>query len=136
MGLATVRARSKAPSARRIPRPVIIAAVLVVAAAALYVFGVSSLNVYRLNREAARLETLRRGLEEHNAILREEMKLLQTPRYIEKLAREQLGLVKPGEVAILIIQPPPRPQPTPARLEKDSRSLWQRLRQVVARWLR
>lgn len=136
MGLAAARARSSKPFSRRIPRPVIIAAVGVAVAAALYGFGLSSLHVYRLNREAARLEALKRTLTEQNAILREEIKLLGTPRHIEQLAREQLGLVRPGEVAILILQPPSRPQPGPARLERDRRSPWQRLHQTITRWLR
>lgn len=136
MGLAAARARSSKPFSRRIPRPVIIAAVGVAVAAALYGFGASSLHVYRLNREAARLEALKRTLAEQNAILREEIKLLGTPRYIEQLAREQLGLVRPGEVAILILQPPSPPPSSSARLEQDTRSSWQRLRHLIIRWLR
>lgn len=89
---------------------------------AAFVFGTTFLQVYRLEREAARLEQLRGDLEEQNALLREEMKLLHTPQYVEKLAREQLGLVKPGEISLLIVQapadpPPPRqdqPRPDPA----------------------
>ena len=135
MGLAPARARSNSP-ARRIPRPVIVAAVLVAVTATLYIFSMSSLNVYRLRREAARLETLRRSLVQQNAVLREELRLLRTPQYIEKLAREQLGLVRPGEVAIMILQPPPQPQLPPPRLERDRRGVVARLRQIVGRWLR
>jgi len=76
--------------------------------------------VYRLRREAARLEQVRQDLIEQGALLREEIKLLHTPGYIERIAREQLGLVKPGEVALLIIRPkPPTPRsagPRPAGL--------------------
>ena len=57
------------------------------------IFSSTFLQLYRLEREAARLEQLQRDLEVQNAQLREEIKLLHTPQYIEKLAREQLGLV-------------------------------------------
>src|SRR5437867_3572114 len=75
------------------------------------VFSSTFLQLYRLEREAARLEQLQRDLEVQNAQLREEIKLLHTPQYIEKLAREQLGLVKPGEIALLLIQSPTDPSP-------------------------
>ena len=136
MSLATMRARSQT-RARRLPRGAIILCVLLVAAAAAYVFGSNFLDLYTLNREAARLETLKRNLQKQNAVLREEMNLLQTPAYIEKLAREQLGLVRPGEVAILIVRPPaPPPPPSPARIQQDNRPALQRLWQAVTRWAR
>ena len=75
------------------------------------IFSSTFLQLYRLEREAARLEQLQRDLEVQNAQLREEIKLLHTPQYIEKLAREQLGLVKPGEIALLLIQSPTDPSP-------------------------
>lgn len=137
MGLATARAGSRGhPPNRRLSRPAVALIILVVGSAAVQVFGSSLLEVYRLDREAARLEALKRDFQEQNAVLREEIKLLATPRYIEKLAREQLGLVKPGEVAILIVQPRPQSLPTPARLQQDSRSPVGRLRRVLLRWIR
>lgn len=85
-------------------------------------FGTSFLHVYRLEREAARLVRLRENLQQQNAILREEITLLHSPAYIEKIAREQLGLVKPGEITLLIVQPPPAP-PT-ASLKPAPRPSW------------
>ncbi len=91
-------------------------AVIVICAVA---FVSAFLELYRLQREADRLLRMRRALQQETAVLREEIRLLHTPEYIEKIAREQLGLVKPGEIALLIVQPPPKiavpaPQP-PAR---------------------
>jgi cell division protein DivIC len=104
----------------RIPRWFVSSLVLVLLVAVTYAFGSSFLQVYRLRREAARLEQVRQDLIEQGALLREEIKLLHTPGYIERIAREQLGLVKPGEVALLIIRPkPPTPRsagPRPAGL--------------------
>lgn len=137
MGLAAVRAKHRArPSPRRFPRWAIVAACLGVAIAVVVIFGSSFLTVYRLQREAARLEDLRRNLQEQNAVLREEMRLLGTPQYIEKLAREQLGLVRPGEVSLFIIQPPARPEP-PAKLQQNDASwltrMWRSLHRRLSR---
>lgn len=93
------------------------------------VFGSTFLQVYRLEREAARLEQLKRNLEVQNAQLRDEIKLLHTPQYIEKLAREQLGLVKPGEIALLLVQAPTdrsstRPVPEGAGRPPEAHQGW------------
>lgn len=135
MSLATLGARSRSKSfTRRIPRWVKILTAAIVLAAVLALFAVRYLDVYRLNREAARLAVLKRSLQEQNAILREEMKLLHTPGYVEKMAREQLGLVKPGEIALLIIRPP-APPPAPARLQQDRVSFVGRMVRAVKRML-
>ena len=108
MGLGAVtyhRGRSRGRG-RRVPRWAVIGATAVAGVALVVVFGTTFLQVYRLDREAARLEQRKRDLEAQNAQLRDEIRLLHTPQYIEKLAREQLGLVKPGEIALLIVQPP------------------------------
>lgn len=106
------------PVPPRIPRWIISLMVLGLLMAVAVAFGGSSLQVYRLKREAARLLMQKQNLIAQNAQLREEIKLLHTPGYIERIAREQLGLVKPGEVALLIVRPqagvrqltgPPRP---------------------------
>src|SRR5438034_757753 len=96
---------------RRVPRWVVMGVAAVGAVTLIVIFGSTFLQLYRLEREAARLEQLQRDLEVQNTQLREEIKLLHTPQYIEKLAREQLGLVKPGEIALLLIQSPTDPSP-------------------------
>ncbi|MBA1334617.1 MAG: Cell division protein DivIC (FtsB), stabilizes FtsL against RasP cleavage [Firmicutes bacterium] len=39
-----------------------------------------------------------RKLEEENERIRAQIEMMQSDQYIEKLAREKLGLIKPGEV--------------------------------------
>jgi cell division protein FtsL len=113
MGLAAAGARKRSnPSVRQFPRWIKFTAAVVLFSAAAALFTVRALEVYRLNRQAVQLAALKRSLQEQNAVLREEIKLLHTPEYVEKIAREQLGLVKPDEVAVLIVRPP---APTPAR---------------------
>lgn len=57
------------------------------------------LNAIRKEKEAAQAQLLQ--LQQNNADLKEEAELLQQPKYVEKLAREQLGLTKPGEVLFM-----------------------------------
>ncbi len=136
MGLAALRAGNRSRrTPRRLPRWVKLLAAAVTIAAALVVFGNQFLDVYRLGREAARLQALKRGLQEQNAVLREEMKLLQTPAYIERIAREQLGLVKPGEIAVLIVTPAAQPQAAPSTAKPDNLSVFARMVRAVKRLL-
>lgn len=69
----------------------------------------------RIDAEQARLEDLRI----QNADLELRLQRLQDPEYIEKLAREQLGMVRPGEISYVVVEPEvsqreePRPKPKP-----------------------
>lgn len=72
-------------------------------------FGEAYWDLYRVQREEAQLSREQDGLRRRNAILREEIRLLRTPAYIERLAREQLGMVRPGEIAIMLVRPTPGP---------------------------
>jgi cell division protein DivIC len=85
---------------------------------------------YRLDREKAAGEREQQDLLRMNAQLREEARLLETPEYIERLAREQLGLVKKDEIAVMLVEPPPEPAaPADPPAEPPARSWWRQ-------WLR
>ncbi len=61
-------------------------------------------RTYTLARQASRLEQHRHELVAQNEALREEIQQLETDdRYIERIARQQLGLVRPGEIEFLIV---------------------------------
>lgn len=47
------------------------------------------------------------ALEAHNQSLRDRVALLKTDAGVEEVAREKLGLVKPGELAFAVVPPPP-----------------------------
>jgi len=57
------------------------------------------LNLLRLKKEVARIKEKNCRLEEENQKLKEEVKRLQNDkRYIEEIARKELGMVKEGEI--------------------------------------
>jgi cell division protein FtsB len=57
--------------------------------------------------ELDELKTERRQLREHNERLRDRVAYLQTDAGVEEVAREKLGLVRPGELAYAVVPPPP-----------------------------
>ena len=52
------------------------------------------------------------ALQEENAMLTARRDALKTPVEIERLAREKLGYVRPGEVAYVVLEPPALPTST------------------------
>lgn len=52
------------------------------------------------------------ALENENQQLQDEVDALGTDAEIEKLAREKLGYVRPGETAFVVLDPPGTPQAT------------------------
>jgi cell division protein FtsL len=87
-----------------------------VAAAGLFALssGQAALRLYHLGRQLAELEHQRDLLLAENRRLREEIRRLHDPAYVERLAREELGLVRPGEIAVVLV-PEPTPSPQPRR---------------------
>ncbi|BBB91251.1 MAG TPA: septum formation initiator family protein [Methylomusa anaerophila] len=80
---------------------------LVLTAYFLYAAGNQQLELFRIRQEAKIMsERLQEVTRENQALAGEKEKLNQAA-YIEKLAREQLGLVKPGEVPYI---PASRPE--------------------------
>ena len=58
-----------------------------------------------LNREIVQLKQRIAGLEDENKKLKEDMEAMKNdPEYIESLAREELGLIKPGETKYRFIE--------------------------------
>lgn len=55
------------------------------------------------------------ALREENQELRARRDSLETPVEIERLAREKLGYVRPGEIAYVVLEPPTLPVATTSR---------------------
>ena len=109
-GRAAVPPAGARPEPRRRAWPHTLTGRLAVLAAAALVcwtvvaFGVQYVRTYSLAREAARLERHRQDLLVQNATLLAEIRRLRTDdQYIERLAREQLGMLRPGEIELVIV---------------------------------
>lgn|SRR5690554_1201404 len=70
-----------------------------------YHFARSITDNQRLRREIADLEAHLRVLQLRGEELEKEIALWRTPEYVERVAREELGLVKPGEVVYQLSAP-------------------------------
>ena len=71
------------------------------------IFGQRGLmSLVRARRQAEVLKTETARIRDENARLTEEIRLLQTDNaYVERLAREELGMVKPGELVFQFADP-------------------------------
>ncbi len=57
--------------------------------------------MYSINRQIEQVEQEEQSVMDKNQKLKDEVKLSKSDSYIEKLARERLGLVKPGETPVI-----------------------------------
>ncbi|MGM0446022.1 MAG: FtsB family cell division protein [Bacillota bacterium] len=65
------------------------------------------INMRKVNQMEERLDQLSQEYEEkieQNQQLKEEIDRVKSPAYIEKVAREELGLVKPGEILLIPVE--------------------------------
>ncbi len=118
--------RGGRPLRRARPSPFrrVLTVIAVVAGAGMMVaLSTAYARSYTLARQAAGVEQHRRELVAQNARLREEIERLQTDdRYIEQLARQQLGLVRPGEIELLIVPSGGAPQQSGGATMSSSRN--------------
>lgn len=68
-------------------------------------FGRNALGNYRLRQEIKSLEKRLLVLELRGSELEKEIAEWQSPENVERMAREELGLVKPGEVVYILSEP-------------------------------
>ena len=66
-----------------------------------------------------------------NQVLSDEAAALLTEQEIERIAREQYGFVRPGEIGYVVITPEPDPSAAAEPVEPvavvDDRNLWERI---------
>lgn len=87
--------------------------VLVLVTGALAMTGLAPARQAYHQRQVIREEESRlQELERKNAELESRLARLEDPAYREMLAREQLGMVRPGETAYVVV-PPPAPATEP-----------------------
>ena len=75
------------------------------------------------------------ALESENSTLTEDIAMLGTDAEIERIAREQYGLVRPGEIAYVVVTPDEAlvaTTPQDPAVRSDQRPWWQRVWDFVA----
>jgi cell division protein FtsB len=106
-------------------------AVLLLGALALTVSGILPFRqLVSQQRQIEHTQNQLAALEHENQVLAEDIEMLGTDAEIERIAREQYGLVRPGEVAYVVVTPrettvvatPPGPI-----VRSDERAWWQRM---------
>src|SRR5574340_972803 len=103
-GTSARRTATRRGAAKRTPGQARLTTAIVVATlvlAAWTIYPVLRLQ-YQHQREVQTLQAELSGLKTRNADLRQEVDELKTPGGVEQLARETLGLVKPGEQAYVV----------------------------------
>lgn len=90
-----------------------------------------AMEVYQLNQQASRIRQDVALLKDRNAELRRQVEYLQSPEYVERVAREQLGLVMPGDIPLVLVSPsvnevPPEPAPSVPKAPPKSLPNWER----------
>lgn len=80
-----------------------------------YSFGGQMFELYTVQDEMKNIKTQMQELQNKNVELRKQVEQLSSDAYIEREAREKLGLVKPGEKIILETKPGAEGSGIPAR---------------------
>lgn len=82
------------------------------------------------------LETRLAHLDTQNKRLEHNISRLQNPAELEVMARERLGLVKPGEHAYMFVEPDATPAPPPVATLPARKPIWTRVWSAVTGFLR
>lgn len=67
-------------------------------------FGTNFNRLHTMQQDVEKIEAQVKELQKKNEQLKEQLKMAQTDSYVEKVAREELNLVKPGESRIVPVQ--------------------------------
>jgi cell division protein FtsB len=87
----------------------------------LFTFAGNAIKGHQLNEQEAQLNADIASMQDRYQRLQALEQYLKSDEYVEQVAREQLGLVKPGEIGIVAI--PTQPSPTPAP-DASNPDLW------------
>jgi cell division protein FtsL len=98
---------------------------------ALVMTGQKAVENYQLNQQADAMRAQIAGLRAQNVQLQQQIEQARTDAAIETIAREQLGLIKPGDHPLVLIAdasapsaPPPTAQPAPAPAPEPTWRQW------------
>jgi cell division protein FtsB len=110
----TIRPRDTAPRRRRRARLTVRATILLTIIIGVLVLSVAPARMFfEQQAELARFEQEAAALERKNEALAIRAEQLRDPAFLERLARQCLGMVKRGEVAFVVVpkEGPPTPPP-------------------------
>lgn len=99
---------------RRFPTPLLVAVVGPACALILAATAQRAVEGYQMARqvELARRDVV--DLRQQNIELQERIARYRSDAYVERVAREELNLVRPGDVPVVVIAPTPAPTASPA----------------------
>lgn len=83
-----------------LPGWVILAVLLCIVA-----FGPQTIKLWKLNNQINSLEAQKHQMQDKNKFYNAQVKNLQSDKTIEKIAREKLGMIKPGEKVLVEVIP-------------------------------
>jgi cell division protein FtsB len=110
----TIRTRDTAPRRRRRGRLTARATILLTIMIGVLVLSVAPARMYfEQQAELARFEHEAAVLERKNEALAARAEQLRDRAFLERLARQCLGMVKPGEVAFVVVPKEGAPAPPP-----------------------
>ena len=112
------------------PRHSPLIAVLLLVALAVTLAGIFPFRqILAQNRQVENTQNKLSALVQENDVLQRQIDDLMTDAGVEQLAREQLGMVEPGEIGVTIESPPGSELPAPADPEAtfDDRGFMQKL---------
>lgn len=66
-----------------------------------YTLFAQHMEIKQARADETRIKSQIEQLQKENERIKAELELMQSDQYIEKLAREKLGLIKPGEVMFI-----------------------------------
>lgn len=108
--------------------------ILFIGATLLLYFGIAiagrTLQLYELQQAEARLQQQIAALETQRQELLHLKDQINSDQYVERVAREQLGFVKPGELGVMVLSSTtaPVPEAPVAEVRPDTRANWERWR--------
>jgi cell division protein FtsB len=87
-------------------------AILAIVVMALLLYLIVPLRTYMAQRNhLIQLERQTEVLVQQNGLLKQRIQQLHDPAYLERLARECLGMVKPGEIGFIVVPKSGESQP-------------------------
>lgn len=93
----------------------------------LFLSATNFVRSFQLDEQEKQLGAEVERLQERYQRLQALRDYLNSDEYVEAVAREQLGLVRPGEVGIVVISPPPVQPEDGDKKEEDEEAVEQRL---------